>query len=598
MGYYSRSIKDVIEDIGTGDYYLPAIQRKFVWKPQQIEGLFDSIIKGYPIGTFLFWDVRKPHINDYVFYKFIQEYHEKNNYRNEITPSPKMKDNITGVLDGQQRLSSMYIALQGSYSYKKKYLSWNNPNAFPARRLHVDILGEFNKSNQENGGEFKFISVEQIENQEDGKFWLDIRTVLKWDKDPPIDEFYEELFDNYQNTKLEPNLLSKRTHIKSVLRKLHSRLVIEELINYFEIKEQDLDNILQIFVRVNSGGTVLSKTDLLFSTIIATWEKGRDEIENFIDDINSWGDGFRFDNDFIMRCCLVLTDCPVVFKVGSFRSDNVVKIKNSWPKIRDAIGETVRLLVKFGFNGQNLTSQNAIILIAYYILKGGKINSKTEQEFRYYIIHSLLKNIYGGQGDTVLSNLRNGLRIKDNQESELAYKLKSNNFEFSQLFKAKLPSNKSFRITEDDINEFLEYKKGTNTFLILSLLYPDLRYGHVKFHQDHIHPAALFSTAKLNKYGIDESKHELWFLLKDQLPNLQLLEGRENEMKNKTPLVEWIYGNDRNGKANVENIEVFYRRNYFPENQSLELEYFEEFFQERKKLLKIKLSKNIYIQKS
>ena len=51
--------------------YLPAIQRKFVWKPNQIEKLFDSIMRGYPIGTFLFWDLEENNVNKYTFYKFI-----------------------------------------------------------------------------------------------------------------------------------------------------------------------------------------------------------------------------------------------------------------------------------------------------------------------------------------------------------------------------------------------------------------------------------------------------------------------------------------------------------------------------------------------
>ena len=160
-----------------------------------------------------------------------------------------------------------------------------------------------------------------------------------------------------------------------------------------KIEEQELDNILKIFVRVNSGGTILSKTDLLFSTIIATWEDGRDEIETFITELNKKGNGFRFNNDFVMRSCLVLTDCHVIFKVNSFKSENVLKIKTEWPTIKDAIKRTVDLLVEMGINGQNLTSQNAIILIAYYIAKGGVIDSTTKKEFQLYIVHALLKNI-------------------------------------------------------------------------------------------------------------------------------------------------------------------------------------------------------------
>jgi len=140
MRYDSKSIKEVIEMIGRNEIYLPAIQRKFVWKPEQIESLFDSIMRGYPIGTFLFWFVRGEKKNDYTFYKFIQGYHERDGYLNEIAPKPELKEEIIGVLDGQQRLSSMYIALQGTYAYKKPYARWNNDNAFPRRKFYFNLF--------------------------------------------------------------------------------------------------------------------------------------------------------------------------------------------------------------------------------------------------------------------------------------------------------------------------------------------------------------------------------------------------------------------------------------------------------------------------
>ncbi|GAJ16642.1 unnamed protein product, partial [marine sediment metagenome] len=94
-----------------------AIQRRFVWDHEQIEKLFDSIMRSYPIGTFLFWFVRSPNIQNYVFYEFLRYYHEQKSYLNQPSSDPITKEEIIGVLDGQQRLSSMYIALQGKYAY-------------------------------------------------------------------------------------------------------------------------------------------------------------------------------------------------------------------------------------------------------------------------------------------------------------------------------------------------------------------------------------------------------------------------------------------------------------------------------------------------
>jgi uncharacterized protein with ParB-like and HNH nuclease domain len=79
MGYFDQTIKDVLTEIENGKLFLPAIQRKFVWNEEQITKLFDSLMRGYPIGTFLFWDIdkEKDNIKDYVFYDFIRDYHER-----------------------------------------------------------------------------------------------------------------------------------------------------------------------------------------------------------------------------------------------------------------------------------------------------------------------------------------------------------------------------------------------------------------------------------------------------------------------------------------------------------------------------------------
>lgn len=586
MSYQSATIEEIIKRIGKNEIYLPAIQRKFVWDYDQIESLFDSIMRGYPIGTFLFWFIEGDKKNEYTFYKFIQEYHEKNNYLNEKAPKPELKDKIIGILDGQQRLSSMYVALQGSYSYKRRYARWDNDKAFLKRLFFINLLYE--KSEDDNHEyEFKFLTINEARKYDKTHLWFPIKKVIEWGKDPDIDEYYDDLIDrNKISSKMIQTIKKNRRKIKKILRILHQRIVNEELINFFKIEELDLDKILDIFIRVNSGGTVLSKSDLLFSTIVANWEEGREEIEKFLEMINDKGDGFWFDTDFIMRSCLVLTDCPVLFKVNNFKKENIEKIKNKWDKIKDSIEYTVNLLVEFGFNGENLTSQNAIIPISYYILKGGLLKSKQKLRIRKYLIHSLLKQIYGGQGDIVLSRFRDQLIMRKKNKQVL----KRNAFDFNNLISIKLPGNRSLEINEEDLDNIIDYKKGPYTFMVLSLLYPQLKFGQIKFHQDHIHPASLFTDAKLKKYKIPKNKWAEWKSMKDKLPNLQIMEGRENVSKNKTPFEKWLKGKDNYGNPNVNDIAKFKKDNYIPKT-SFKFKNFEKFYKLRRKSLYMELKK-------
>jgi hypothetical protein len=328
----------------------------------------------------------------------------------------------------------------------------------------------------------------------------------------------------------------------------------------------------------------------LFSTIIATWEDGRDEIEAFLKDLNSKGDVFGFNNDFLMRSCLVLSDLPVLFKVNSFKSKNVQLVKDNWEKIKTALIKTVDLLESFGFSGSVLTSQNAVIVIAYHFMKGGDNSEVSKQGIRKYLLYALLKNVYGGQGDQVISSFRNALRaeIVNKEAKEKTYQLKQTIFPFNELLNLKLPANKTLKITTEDIEEFMGYKKGSNSFFVLSLLYPNLRYNQVHFQQDHIHPDSRFKDAQLRDEGILEDKWRDWQLIKDTLPNLQLMERRENSSKNATHFKQWFEGVDVRGRKNVNDPIKFRQDNFIPDTE-LEFDNFEEFYSERKKLIIVEL---------
>jgi uncharacterized protein with ParB-like and HNH nuclease domain len=111
------TIKKAIDNIKKRHYVLPSIQREFVWGTDQIETLFDSLMRDYPIGTFLFWKVDKGKIKDFQFYEFLKKYHEKD-HRHNLKADLADDEDIIALLDGQQRMTSLYLALVGSYTFK------------------------------------------------------------------------------------------------------------------------------------------------------------------------------------------------------------------------------------------------------------------------------------------------------------------------------------------------------------------------------------------------------------------------------------------------------------------------------------------------
>ncbi|SVD24221.1 uncharacterized protein METZ01_LOCUS377075, partial [marine metagenome] len=291
-------------------------------------------------------------------------------------------------------------------------------------------------------------------------------SVLSWKDSKSLYEEYNRLKEKAVNKKL---ITTNREAIRKTLRTLYRRIRIDNSIIYFNLKDMDIDDILDIFIRVNSGGTQLSKTDLLMSTITASWENARDRVEDLLDYINGKGRRFNFDIDFIMRTCLVLLDGNILFRVRSFGPEKIDEIKRNWRNIYLAIDKTVSILVDLGYDGMTLTSRNSVIPLVYYIYKGGEDKSKERNNFKKYLQHALLTGFFGIHGDQALVNLRNYLR-KENREG--GFNLKSRTFSFDHLKMNLKSSGKTIEITEDDLDDLLDKNKGREAFVVLSILYP------------------------------------------------------------------------------------------------------------------------------
>ncbi|WP_147565005.1 DUF262 domain-containing protein [Clostridium tyrobutyricum] len=572
MAYEKKSIRAIIEDVNSRRIYLPAIQRKYVWADSQITRLMDSIMLGYPIGTFLFWKVKKTIVNqkEYSMYEFIKDYHDRDMYKNPAAPQPfpigSGDETLWAVLDGQQRLTSLYIALQGSISRKLPNKRWKNDDAFPKKELYFDLHSE-KTDDDDISYEFKFLTQEDASKNKNNKIWYLVKDILKYSA--------EDLLTDV----IIPNgWATDKTATKNISL-LHTRLATDEIINYFEVEKDSIDSVLDIFVRVNSGGTVLSKSDLLFSTIVSHWDKARDEIDKLLSEINKKGEGFNFTNDFIMRTCLYLLDISVALKVETFKKDSVLKIKDNWNSIRQAIKDTVDLLNEFGFNSENIISYVAISPMVYYRFKGGKFDAESKYELRKYIVIAQVKQIFGTASNSALTSIREALKAAP-----------ADLFKMSNLNSVRFTGDRTLRYTADEIDAMFDtYEIGAYTFMLLSLLYPNLKYSQKGFHQDHMHPHTGFEEGKINGLVlssgsvIDEDTKEEWRRRRNTLSNLQLLEGRENESKNATPLADWLKVDENSENAK-----------YLPGGISYELSNFEEFMEKRQELMSNAL-KNILL---
>lgn len=555
MSYFEQTIKEVLTEIEDGKLYLPAIQRKFVWSENQITKLFDSLMRGYPIGTFLFWqiDKEKDNINGYVFYDFIKDYHERDFNQNPIRDTI-IKQQFKVALDGQQRLTSLYISLMGSLANKEPRKYWRNDDAFPKKELYLNVSNSVSEEDEDDVFEFQFLDPKNL--PKNAKTWFRVKEVLGYSNG--TDLMLQKGKDNWSDKEIKMAI------------SLWEVICFNKYVSYFSIGDANLDQVLDIFVRVNSAGTVLSKSDLIFSTLTAKWFGGRELIDTLIKNINRTTRKFAFNTDFVMRTILYLSDLSINLKVESFK-ENVETIQKNYKKIENAIKKMVKLIEEYGFSDENITSYNALIPIVYFIYKSGDLKSSKSELIKYFII-AQIKNLFGVASNSALSETRKSLVVDTK-----SYELKNKVYNVSQFYSINLTGDRNFKFGDEELERVFDYSKGKYTFMILSLLYPEVKISEVEFHQDHMHPAVGFKEKNLIKNGFSKDDTKEIIHKSNQLANLQLLEGRENESKNKTPLEDWI------GKGNSDK--------YLPTDQPLKLIDFRTFYEARKKLMKEQLRK-------
>ncbi len=570
------SIKEAIDNVDKRKYFLPAIQREFVWKADQMSRLFDSLMRDYPIGAFLFWLVEKEKGNDFQFYEFVKNYSEYNNSHN-VKANLSGDSDIIGILDGQQRLTSLYIGLKGSYAYRTPKKQSKNPASYPVRKLYLNLLSKARDNELEY--DFDFLKKDESIISNDKNHWFEVGKILDFKGGDEINEY---LVDNGLMD-IENRELKK--HASHLLFKLYSVINETPSINYHLEKDESLDKVLNIFIRVNSGGTQLNYSDLLLSIATNQWKEldAREEIISFVDEINNTGNGFNFNKDFILKTCLIVAEISdIAFKVDNFNAKNMKKIEENWACIKKAVLTTVQLLSDFGYSSETLTSNNATIPIIYYIhkskVRSNFLTSKDYEEDRAnikkYLILSLIKRIFGGVPDNTLRPLREVIDKKHDQ------------FPLDDIIARLKKTNKNLSFNKEEIESLLNLKYNQSlTFSILVLLYPTLDFRN-KFHEDHIHPKSLFTNTKLSKRNLDKEDIKVYREKVNCIGNIQLLEGSTNHQKSDKDFDIWVSENYPDKQELMS-----YRKKHYIPDEDFSFQNFIKFFKEREKLLQQRLEK-------
>lgn len=577
-------IAEAIREIEMDRYLIPAFQREYVWSGKQVERLFDSIMRGYPIGSMLFWKVRSESAGQWKFYSFLRYFREWFHTHNEYKPTKSINE-FSAILDGQQRLTSLYLALCGEYHTHIPHRKWENTDdKFKICEFYFNLTA--NQEPKKDNVEYEFLWLEKAETgsktiytDKFGQKWFRCKDIY------PREHGKSKALKIQQENPLSP--LSNDEFEK--LNLFENIIFSENIINFYQEDDPNPEKAVNIFIRINSGGTHLSYSDILFSYAIANWKQqdARKEINELVDFINN-SKGFSISKDLVLKAFLYLYHENIKFDIGSFNNGFIENIEQQWDSIKMAFHSVFDLLENFGFNAQTMSSNNAILPVLYYIYHKNLASSiihgtgqkQTREVIKKYLLRATLFKPFGGSADSVLTATRKV--FKKDFDSKVFFDENINEFPLEGIEKSYRYSNV---IDDGFLQDLMLYRKNSpEAFAVLSILYPNLDTKN-NFHKDHLHPENRY---KEYKKAMKENKKECYdFSMYDALPNLQLLDANENMAKNDKSLEEWVEVECRNKDKSK-----FLKDHLIPD-VDLSLDNFNEFFEARKELLISKLKELI-----
>jgi hypothetical protein len=533
-----------------GGFWLPNIQRPFVWTEEQTCRLFDSIMREYPISTLLIWKTN----SEIRRRKFIDNFLPI--HRKSLTTLYVPVDNKKKclVLDGQQRLQSLFIGLKGSYE---------------GRELYFDMLSG------------------EVAAPDDIKYKFEF-------KEPGTGAFpwvkFKDLVFSTKNTFTQTTELiasAGRELTDAETQKLGMHLSIidktfksDDGISYQELdstENADLytdDDVVEIFIRANSGGTRLGKSDLLFSLLTSTWDDADSKMELLLEELNRHG--FEFTRDFVLKTCLTLLDQGARYEVEKFRKAGIrEKIESNWDEIEAAIKDVLDFVRGKTFIQCDKALPSYLSLIPLiYVRYHFRATWPTVQGVETYLVRTALAGAFGGTPDQLIDVLVNKLR-----------ELKQ--FDLTEVFGVIRANNRNLEITEDRL---MGMGYGSDTVhLLFNLWYPfnyTPAYDRNLPQVDHI-----FAQSKLRKVKVTNPTTSRMDLMKygaadrNQLANCMLLTARENGPGGKSDKLpeEWF---------TAERAEDAYLDSHLiPRDRNLwKLDRYEDFIEARKKLIQQKFA--------
>lgn len=347
-------IATVLDQIDLGSMALPEFQRGYVWNREQVRGLMHSLYHKHPIGSLLIWETKT----------------ESADVRGD---GQLASGAVKLLLDGQQRITTLYGIVRG----KPPLFFDGHVQAFTG--LHFHLEDEV----------FEFYSPTKMK---DNPLWVDVTELMK----VGLAGFIQRI---NALPDLQPSLSTYISRLNAITSINDVNLHVEEVTG----EDKTVDIVVDIFNRVNSGGTKLSKGDLALAKICAEWPDARDEMKKRLD---KWGKaGFGFRLDWLLRSINTVLTGEALF--SAMKDMDTATFKGGLAQAEQAVDRLLNMIAsRLGLDHERvLGSRGAFPLMTRYLVqRGGKLTNPQERDLLlYWYVHTILWGRYSTTVESVLN---------------------------------------------------------------------------------------------------------------------------------------------------------------------------------------------------
>ncbi|HIE5355474.1 TPA: DUF262 domain-containing protein [Stenotrophomonas maltophilia] len=402
MSYKPKTLFRLIEDINTS-LYLPHIQRPFVWDEEQMVKLFDSLMRNYPIQTLLFWRT-KDEIKAREFMDVVDwDADLSDHYASNVSKEGHEK---VFVLDGQQRLQTLFAIFSGAIK----------PEGKDRAEAYFDITSGDAVSESGLQYSLKFSTSPLLSP------WYRVADLLGKDSQKNAEELSErandclDTLDSSMHAEEKPTDEQQKARQKLVRRNFAQLVSLLREEKHFWVQELDgvanrypYRTVLDIFVRVNSGGTKLDASDLMFAAMKEGWDEIEEAIEETTELLNSTN--LDFDKSFPLKCLLVVhgrgaETSPEKFS-GEYGATLLQEMKANWGRAEQAFQE-LRDFLKSDlkvYADKVIRSYNSFIPLFDYLYSNPKPDERSRTLMRAYHYKAQIFGWYSQSTDSVINGL-------------------------------------------------------------------------------------------------------------------------------------------------------------------------------------------------